>query len=48
MLKLEVGLLLLERRIIGWHDLTITTLVNFIDSLGLAPLGDEEFELINC
>jgi uncharacterized protein len=28
-------------------DSALREVVNFIDSLGLAPLGDEEFEIIN-
>jgi len=29
-------------------DSALREVVNFIDALGLAPLGDEEFEIISC
>ncbi|HXW83282.1 MAG TPA: DUF503 domain-containing protein [Candidatus Binataceae bacterium] len=29
-------------------DSALREVINFIDSLGLAPLGQEEFEIINC
>ena len=29
-------------------DSALREVINFIDELGLAPLGDEEFEIISC